>query len=104
MRRRRFVELYDALAHRLEQHRAGRFALDIARAALTVLHHLRSEPVLERAAALSFATVLALVPLLAVSLSIASAVGHDTLRSGLRDFAFDFLAPGIRQSSLDELE
>lgn len=102
--RQRASDAYGAVAGRLDQTRAGRFTLETLRSALIVLHHLRSEPVLERAGALSYATVLALVPLLAVSLSIASAVGHDFLREQVQSFAFGFLAPGIRTSSLDVLE
>ena len=97
-------EGYARLGARLDRTRAGRFALDVARGAYTVLHHLRQEPVLERAGSLSYTTVLALVPLLGVSLSIASAVGHDALRNGVRDFAFAFLAPAVRKGSLATLE
>lgn len=89
---------------RLDSGRAGRFVLETTRGALAVVHHLRSEPVFERAAALSYGTVLALVPLLSVSLAIANAVGHDVLRLRVRDFAFAFLAPGIRASSMQVLE
>ena len=102
--RRRILAAYDRIAGRLDRTRTGRFVLDLSRGALTVLHHLQSEPVFEHAAALSYATILALVPLLAVSLSIASAAGHDVLRDRVRDFAFAFLAPGIRQSSMTVLE
>jgi membrane protein len=97
-------EAYERVAARLDHTRGGRFVLDVVRGALTVLHHLRSEALAERAGALSYTTVLALVPLLALSLSVASAVGHDQLRDALRDFVFAFMAPGIRQSSLAELE
>jgi len=97
-------DLYDRAAGKLDRTRGGRFILDVMRASLTVLHHLRSESVLERASSLSYSTVLALVPLLAVSLSIATAVGHEALREQVQSFAFDFLAPGIRHSSMDTLE
>jgi membrane protein len=89
---------------RLDRGRGGRFLLDTIRGALTVLHHVRSEPVFERAAALSYGTILALVPLLSVSLAVADGVGHDMLRLQVRDFAFAFLATGIRSSSMEVLE
>lgn len=88
----------------LDRHRSGRFVLDILRGLLNMAHHLSSEPIFERAAALSYGTLLSVVPLLGVVLGIVGIFGHTYLREGVHDAIFTFLAPGIRKSSQEYLE
>jgi membrane protein len=95
---------YEVLEERLDHSRAGRFVLDIIRGAGTVLYHLRTEPVSDRAASLSYATLLSVVPLLGVVLAIVGSVGHSYLRAHVHDAIFTFMAPGVRKSSQDYLE
>lgn len=103
--RARLEALWDRLVATLDgRGRLGRALLDLVRGVVTALHHLRAEPIFERAAALSYGTVLSVVPLLALVLALAGAFGRSALQERLRDYAFTFLAPGIRQSSIQVLD
>ena len=102
--KQQLYRVYDRSGTYLDQSRGGRFVLDIVRGSVTVVHHMRSVPVLERAAALSYGTVLSVVPLLAVVLAIVNAVGHALLRERVHDAILTFLAPGIQASSQQYLE
>lgn len=69
------------------------------RAIVVLASGLRSEPITLRAAALTYLTVLSLVPLLAVVFSLFQAVvGTAELQSKLQDFILANLAVGARES------
>ncbi len=76
------------------------FARDIWRAVKAVARGFRGENISLRAAALTYVSLLALVPLGALGLAIAKAVGHEKLRAAVRDFALAQLAPGAEEGTL----
>ena len=88
----------------LDQTRGGRFILDIARGSETILHHLRTEPVFDPAAALAYGTLLSIVPLLGLVLAIVGSLQQAMLRKAVHDAIFTFLAPGIQRASQEYLE
>lgn len=81
----------------LEQSRGGRALLEALRAAASVVHGFRGEKISLRASALTYITMLSLVPLLAVIFAIVHGIGQDSLRRGVHEFVFDNLAPGVRE-------
>ena len=81
----------------LDQHRAGRALLSGLRAATAVVQGFRGEKLTLRASALTYITMLSLVPLLAVMFAIVSGFGQENLRKRLHEFIFDNLAPGVRE-------
>ncbi|MFP5450690.1 MAG: YhjD/YihY/BrkB family envelope integrity protein [Thermoleophilia bacterium] len=69
------------------------------RAAMTVATALRSDPITLRAAALTYLTVLSIIPLLAVVFSIFQAVvGRSELQHDLERFILENLAVGAREN------
>ncbi len=81
----------------LEKRRLGRWLLSVLEAAATVAHGFRGEKITLRASALTYITMLSLVPLLAVIFAIVSGLGQESLRKGVHEFVFDNLAPGVRE-------
>lgn len=84
--------------------RVADFARDTTRAAAAVARGFRGENISLRAAALTYVNILAIVPLVALGLAVASALGHDALRAAVREFVFATLAPGVREDTLQYLE
>lgn len=69
------------------------------RALVIVAGGLRSEPITLRAAALTYLTILSLIPLLAVIFSVFQAiVGTKALQGQLQDYILENLAVGARES------
>jgi membrane protein len=85
------------LGSTLEESRGGRFAIDCLRAARAVARGFRGEKISLRASALTYLTMLSLVPLLAVGFAIIRALGQESLRRAVHDFVFANLAPGARE-------
>src|SRR5579863_1245097 len=83
---------------------AWKFARDTLRAARAVVRGFRGENISLRAAALTYVSLLAIVPLGTVGLTVASAVGQEKLRMSLRDFALAQLAPGAQESTLEMID
>ncbi len=103
--RRRAEELLSRVARGLGRTRAGTFAVDCARAGSAVVHGFLGERISLRASALTYITMLSLVPALAVAFAIVHLVGEDGLRRSVHEFIFMNLAPGTREqvgSYLDE--
>ncbi len=81
----------------LKQSSAGRFLLDCGQAASLVVHGFRGEKIGLRASALTYITILSLVPLLAVVFAIVRGLGQEELRHSVHEFVFSNLAPGTRE-------
>ncbi len=82
---------------RLEKSRGGRVVADAVRAARTVIHGFRGEKIALRASALTYITMLSIVPLLAVVFAIVRAAGQESLRRAVHEFVFSNLAPGVAE-------
>ncbi|MBI5543355.1 MAG: YihY family inner membrane protein, partial [Deltaproteobacteria bacterium] len=79
--------------------------LDSLRAARAVVRGFRGEKISLRASALTYISMLSLVPLLAVLFAIVRGLGQEGLRKAVHEFVFNNLAPGVREQiggSLDE--
>jgi membrane protein len=61
------------------------------------VHGFRGEKISLRASALTYITILSLVPFLTVIFAIVRAMGQDELRHGVHDFVFNNLGPGLRE-------
>lgn len=83
----------------LRRTRAGSFLLDLVSAAMTVAHGFRGEKISLRASALTYITILSLVPMLAVAFAIVRAIGQDSLRERVQEFIFSTMAPGTREQT-----
>ncbi len=83
----------------LRRTRAGSFLLDLISAAMTVAHGFRGEKISLRASALTYITILSVVPLLAVAFAIVRAIGQDSLRERVQEFIFSTMAPGAREQT-----
>lgn len=81
----------------LDRGRPGRFVLETVQAARAVAHGFRGEKISLRASALTYITMLSLVPLLAVVFAIVRGVGRENLRRMVHEFVFGNLAPGVRE-------
>jgi membrane protein len=75
---------------------AGRFLLDIVRAALTVIRGFRGERISLRASALTYLSIFSLVPMVTVALALVRSLGGHKLADSVYNFAYGVLAPGIR--------
>lgn len=84
---------------RVEPYRAGRFARDIVRALLGLLHGFRGEQVTVRASALTFISLFSLIPLLAVALGLLRLLKQQVLLLRVQQLAHDVLAPGVRENT-----
>ncbi|HEY3450853.1 MAG TPA: YihY family inner membrane protein [Myxococcales bacterium] len=97
----RYQAAWDKYSYRatvsLEKHRSGRALLSVVKAAATVVHGFRGEKITLRGSALTYITMLSLVPLLAVIFAIVHGLGQESLRKGVHEFVFDNLAPGVRE-------
>jgi len=82
---------------RLEKSRGGRLTVDAVRAIRTVIQGFRGEKISLRASALTYISMLSIVPLLAVVFAIVRAAGQETLRRAVHEFVFSNLAPGVRE-------
>lgn len=103
--RRLAEELLSRTAQRLRRTKAGSFAVDCARAGRAVVHGFLGERISLRASALTYITMLSLVPALAVAFAIVHLLGQEGLRRSVHEFIFTNLAPGTREqvgSYLDE--
>jgi membrane protein len=80
---------------------AWQFVWDTGKAARAVAQGFRGENISLRAAALTYVSLLAMVPLATLAFAVAKAVGHDQLRSAVRDFAVAQLAPGAQETTLE---
>lgn len=75
------------------------------RAAVVLAHGLRAEPITLRASALTYLTLLSLIPLLAVVFSIFHAVvGTTELQAHLQNFVLNNLAVGARENFAEYVE
>jgi membrane protein len=83
----------------LERTRWGRFAQDTVLAARAVIAGFRGEKISLRAAALTYISVFAMVPLFTVALALVEALRQAELRDALEGFIRQVLAPGIREKS-----
>jgi membrane protein len=81
----------------LSTRRGGRFVLETVNAAAAVVHGFRGEKISLRASALTYISMLSLVPLLAVIFAIIHGMGQEGLRKAVHEFVFDNLAPGVRE-------
>ena len=88
----------------LQGGRIGCFVLDSLRAARAVVHGFRGEKISLRASALTYITMVSLVPFLKVILAIVKSMGQEELRRGVHDFVFNNLAPGVREQIGDYLD
>ena len=93
----RLDRLGEVASRSLAGTRAGRFTVGCARAARLVGRGFRGEKIGLRASALTFITMLSLVPALAVAFAIVRVLGQDSLRRVVHDFIFANLAPGARE-------
>lgn len=84
---------------RVQTTRGGRFARDIVRAALGLLHGFRGEQVSVRAAALTYISLFSLVPLLAVALGLLRLIKQKAITERVQELAHDVLAPGVREET-----
>lgn len=91
-------------ARALERHQGGRFLADTVRAVFAVAQGFRGERISLRASALTYISIFSLVPLLAVTLALVSALGPQGLHQYVRAFLFDVLAPGIREDGAAVLD
>jgi membrane protein len=83
----------------LERTRSGRFAQDTVLAARAIIRGFRGEKITLRAAALTYISIFALVPLFTVALALVEALEQAELREALEGFIRQVLAPGIREKS-----
>jgi YihY family inner membrane protein len=93
----RLYALLSGLEKPLAATRFGRFVLDTTRAGRSVARGFRGEKISLRASALTYITILSLVPMLAVAFAIVRAAGQESLRNSVREFVFTNLAPGTRE-------
>ncbi|MGI5865142.1 MAG: YihY family inner membrane protein [Myxococcales bacterium] len=77
--------------------RAGRWILEVGTIARAVVIGFRGEKIALRASALTYISILSLVPLLAVVFAIVRALGQESLRASVHDFIFTNLAPGTAE-------
>ncbi|HCF59174.1 MAG TPA: ribonuclease BN [Myxococcales bacterium] len=77
--------------------RAGRWILETGTVARAVVLGFRGEKIALRASALTYISILSLVPLLAVAFAIVRALGQESLRASVHDFIFTNLAPGTAE-------
>ncbi|HEX4621292.1 MAG TPA: YhjD/YihY/BrkB family envelope integrity protein, partial [Myxococcaceae bacterium] len=82
-----------------ERTRYGRFAQDTVLAARAVITGFRGERISLRAAALTYISVFALVPLFTVALALVEALKQAELRNALESFIRQVLAPGVVEKS-----
>ncbi len=86
-----------ALRRLLQRSRLGRFLLELLAGAAAVVRGFRGEKISLRASALTYISMLSLVPLLAVAFAIVRALGVEGLRQTIHEFVFANLAPGARE-------
>jgi len=82
----------------------GRFASDTMDAMRALAHGFRGENISLRAAALTYATIFSLVPMLTVALAILQSLHQEEFQARLRGFVQELLAPGIREETAALLE
>lgn len=83
----------------MENTRGGRFARDVVRAVLGLLHGFRGEAISVRAAALTYISLFSLVPLLAVALGFLRLLKQKQITARVQALAHDVLAPGVREET-----
>jgi membrane protein len=83
----------------LRRTRGGLFLIDCVVAAAAVVRGFLGEKISLRASALTYITMLSMVPLLTVAFAIVRSLGQESLRRMVHDFIYTNLAPAAREQT-----